>query len=229
MPHPLEDEERREPAKVGVTQTRAHEDTFRAIDPLIDRGAQLVQLGELVARVVRDQEPDGLEPFREPRCDCRAQLVEPRARLSRHLRRVEKPVRQPPSPERIDEVDLVEHDLDRQLVRADLGQDGIDRGDHLLHPLVVGRRIDHVEHQVGGERLLERRCEPLDQLVRKAADETDRVGHEVPPAVVVEAPRRRIERLEQPIVHGCAGPRQRIEQRRLADVGVPGQRHRRGL
>ena len=66
----LEDEERRKPAKVGVTQTRAHEHTFRAIDPLIDRGAQLVQLGQLVAGVVRDQEPDGLEPFREPRCDC---------------------------------------------------------------------------------------------------------------------------------------------------------------
>ena len=77
----LEDEERCEPAKVGVAQTRAHEDAFLAIDPLVDRRAQLVQLGELVARVVRDQEPDGLEPFGESRGNSGAQLVEPLARL----------------------------------------------------------------------------------------------------------------------------------------------------
>ena len=77
----LEDEERCEPTKVGVAQTRAHEDAFLAVDPLVDGCAQLVQLGELVARVVRDQEPDGLEPFGEPRGDSGAQIVEPVAGL----------------------------------------------------------------------------------------------------------------------------------------------------
>ena len=81
----FEDEERCEPAKVGVTQTRAHEDPLLAIDPLVNRRAQLVELGELVACVVRDQEPDGLEPFSESRRNGGAQLVEPLARLSRHL------------------------------------------------------------------------------------------------------------------------------------------------
>ena len=50
--------------------------------------------------------------------------------------------------------------------------------------VVGGRGIGHVQHEVGDERLLERRREPLDQLVREAADETRRCrsrGSGVPP------------------------------------------------
>ena len=80
-----------------------------------------------------------------------------------------------------------------------------------------------MEHQVGHERLLERRGEPLDELVRQPADEPDRVGHEVAAAVVLERARRRVERLEEAIVHGDAGAGERVQQRGLADVGVAGE------
>ena len=62
-----------------------------------------------------------------------------------------------------------------------------------------------------------------------AADEADRVGHEVAPARRSRSPRGRVERLEQPVVHRGVGPGQRVEQRRLADVRVPGEGDRRRL
>ena len=84
---------------------------------------------------------------------------------------------------------------------ADLAQDGVDGGD-LLDELLLGRGcVDDVEHEVGDERLLERRREPLDQLMRQPPDEADGVGDEVAAALVLEAARRRVERLEQPVAH----------------------------
>jgi hypothetical protein len=53
-----------------------------------------------------------------------------------------------------------------------------------------------VQHQIGGQRLLERGCKALDELMRQAADEADRVGDEVAAALVLEPSRRRVERLE---------------------------------
>ena len=44
-----------------------------------------------------------------------------------------------------------------------------------------------MEHEVGDERLLERRGEALDELMRQPADEADRVGDEVAPPFVLEA------------------------------------------
>ncbi len=86
-----------------------------------------------------------------------------------------------------------------------------------------------MQDEVGRKRLLERRGEPLHQLVGKAPDETDRVRDEVAAPVVLETSRRRVERLEETVVHGhlCTG--QRVEQGRLADVRVPGERHGRSL
>ena len=57
-----------------------------------------------------------------------------------------------------------------------------------------------MQDQVGDERLLERRGEALDELVRQPADEADRVGDEVAPPVVLEPARGRVERLEEPVV-----------------------------
>ena len=57
-----------------------------------------------------------------------------------------------------------------------------------------------MQDEVGDERLLERRREALDELVRQAADEADGVGDEVAAALVLEAARRRVERLEEPVV-----------------------------
>ena len=77
-----------------------------------------------------------------------------------------------------------------QVGRADLAQDAVDRGD-LLDELLLGRGpVDDVEDEVGDERLLERRREALDELMRQAPDEADGVGDEVAAALVLEAARR---------------------------------------
>ena len=111
-----------------------------------------------------------------------------------------KRVREPPAAERVDLVDLVQHELERDLVRTDLPEHGVHGRDHLLEPVVRLGGVDDVQHEVGDERLLERRREALDELRRQPADEADGVGDEVALAVVLEAPRRRVERLEEPVL-----------------------------
>ena len=58
-----------------------------------------------------------------------------------------------------------------------------------------------MQDQVREERFLEGGCEALYELMREPSDESDRVGDEVPPAFVLEAARRRIERLEEAVVN----------------------------
>ena len=86
-----------------------------------------------------------------------------------------------------------------------------------------------MEDEVGHERLLERRGESLDELMRQAADETDRVRDEVAPPLVLEPARRRIDRLEQPVADRDIRVGERVEKRRLAGVRVAGERHGRRL
>ncbi len=83
-----------------------------------------------------------------------------------------------------------------------------------------------MKDEVGDERLLERRGESLDELVRKAADEPDGVGQEIAAPVVLERPRRRVEGLEEAVSYRHARIGQRIHERRLADVGVAGKSDR---
>ncbi len=83
--------------------------------------------------------------------------------------------------------------------------------------------------EVGDERLLERRGEALDELCRQTADEADGVGDEVAAAVVLEAARRRVECLEEPVVDGDSRVGEGVEERRLAGVRVPGERDGRRL
>ena len=56
-----------------------------------------------------------------------------------------------------------------------------------------------MQDQVGVERLLERRGERVDQLVRQLADEADGVGEQVRAAADLERARRRVERVEEPL------------------------------
>ena len=91
-------------------------------------------------------------------------------------------------------------------------------------PLVGRGRVGDVEDEVGDERLLERRREALDELRRQAPDEADGVGDEVALAVVLEAARRRVERLEEPVLDRDLGAGERVQERRLADVRVAGER-----
>jgi succinyl-diaminopimelate desuccinylase len=159
----------------------------------------------------------------------RPQLIQPLARQRRHLKRVGIASSQAAAAQRVDCVDLVQHELAWERVCADLAKHGVDRMLHLRQPSLGHGRVEHVEEHVGDERLLERRGEPFDELVRQAAHEADRVRDEVAPAVVLEAPRRRIERLEQAVVNGHTGSRQRVQQRRLADVRVTRECDRRRL
>ena len=83
--------------------------------------------------------------------------------------------------------------------------------------------VDDVQDQVGEHGLLERRLERLDQLVGQLLDEADRVGEQVVAAGELEAAGGRVERVEEPVPHPDLGPGQRVEQRRLAGVGVAGE------
>ena len=94
-------------------------------------------------------------------------------------------------PSVVDRVDLVHDELDGQIVRPDLAQNRVDGG-HLLDELLLGgRAVDDVQDEVGDERLLERRGEALDELVRQAPDEADGVGDEIAPSLLLEAARDR--------------------------------------
>ena len=86
-----------------------------------------------------------------------------------------------------------------------------------------------MQDQIGDEGLLERRREALDELGRQPADEADGVGDEIALALVLEAARRRIEGLEEPVVDRDVGVGQRVQERRLADVRVAGERNSRNL
>src|SRR5690606_12831066 len=65
------------------------------------------------------------------------------------------------------------------------------------------------------------------ELVRQVAHETDRVDQGVRAAVrCLRAPHRRVEGRKQHVLHESPGPRQTVEQRRLARVRVARDRHR---
>jgi len=83
-----------------------------------------------------------------------------------------------------------------------------------------------VEDEVGDEGLFQRRGEALDQLVRQAPDEANRVGDQVATALVFEAARGRIERLEEAVSNRDPGVGERVEERRLAGVRIAGERDR---
>ena len=86
------------------------------------------------------------------------------------------------------------------------------------------RRVDDVQDQVGEPRLLERRAERVDELMRQLADEADGVGEQVRAAVEAHRARRRVERVEEPVLHADVGAGERVQQRRLAGVRVAGER-----
>ena len=83
-----------------------------------------------------------------------------------------------------------------------------------------------VQDEVARERLLERRREGLDQAVRQLPDEPDRVRDDVGASEVVEGARRRVERVEEAVGGRDLGAGERVQQRRLADVRVAGERDR---
>ena len=86
-----------------------------------------------------------------------------------------------------------------------------------------------MQQQVRLARLRERRAEGVDELVRELADEADGVGQQVVAPAQPPAARRRVERVEEAVAHADLRARQRVEQRRLAGVGVADERDGRQL
>ena len=107
---------------------------------------------------------------------------------------------------------------------------GVDLGEHVAHGVdltlrVGGAGVDDVDQVVGAAGDLERALERLDEAVRQAADEADGVGEQHRLAAGQrEAAGRRVERGEQAVLGQHAGVGQRVEQRRLAGVGVADDR-----
>ena len=109
------------------------------------------------------------------------------------------------------------------IARADLGEHGVHRG-HARVDLGPAR-VDDVQEQIGVDHLFERRAERLDQLVRQALHEPDRVGHEHHLATrETKATGRGIEGREELVFDERVGMRQPVEERRLARVRVTDQR-----
>ena len=94
----------------------------------LDRRAERVELRERAAVVVRHEQPHQFQPAREPLGQARLQLVEALAGPSRHLRRIRKRFSEPAARHLVDAVDLVQHELARKLVRADLLEHLLDGG-----------------------------------------------------------------------------------------------------
>ena len=122
-----------------------------------------------------------------------------------------------------DPIDLVVDAEPRHLVRLDLGQHALDRFDV---PLAIGiGGVDDVQQQIGLHDFLERGAERGDQAVRQAIDEADRVRQQdLRPAGQPHLAQQRIERDEQRVRDERFLPRQAVEERRLAGVGVADQR-----
>ena len=98
----------------------------------------------------------------------------------------------------------------------------------MISCLGLGRRgVEHVREQLRAARLLERGRERVHQLVGQLADEADRVRQQVRPAAQLQRARGRVQRVEQAVAHAHLRAGERVQQRRLARVGVADQRDRR--
>ncbi len=223
----LGDEVPREARRLRTRQPRAHANAVRRVAPFRDRRTELVERRERSPVRIRHQQPDVLEAIGEELRDPLLQSVQALTGVRGDEKRPRVCVLDAPPAERIERVDLVQDELDRDVVGADLGENGRDGGDRLREALLRKRGVGYMEDEVSDERLLERRRKALDELGRQASDEPDRVRYEVALPVVLERPRRRVERLEEPVVDGCVGAGERVQERRLADVRVAGERDRR--
>ena len=97
----------------------------------------------------------------------------------------------------------------------------------LTRPLRIAR-VENVQQQIGLAQLFQRRAKCVDEILRKVGDEADRVGHpNVRARCEIGAPHRRVERRKRLVGDERVAARQRVEQRRLADVRVSDQRDER--
>ena len=117
----LGDEVAREARRLRARKPRADADALRRVAPLRDRCAELVQRGERSPVRVRDEQADVLEAIGEELRDPLLERIETLAGVRRDEECTRVRVLDAPSAERIECVDLVEDELDRDLVGSDLG------------------------------------------------------------------------------------------------------------
>ncbi|MCW0462736.1 hypothetical protein NB717_003804 [Xanthomonas sacchari] len=127
----------------------------------------------------------------------------------------------------LDAVDLVEHQQLRQFAGADRVQHLVDLGDALLAQRIGG--VDHVQQQICLARLGQGRAERRHQFVRQVAHEADGIGQHRVAAGQRDAPHGRVQGREQLVGGVGFGAGQRVEQGRLAGVGVAHHRDPRQL
>ena len=122
---------------------------------------------------------------------------------------------------------LLKTRMRRDLVEVELGEHLV-RGLDVLVLRVVAR-VDDVEEQIGVGRLLERRAERGEEILRQIADEADGVGDDdlaiaVPGPADLEVARARVERGEELVLGEDLRAGERVEQRALAGVRVADDR-----
>ena len=111
-------------------------------------------------------------------------------------------------------------------IDAELGKDGIDVG-ALMRARLIGD-VAHMQDQIGFDHLFQRGAEGCDQHGRQVGDEPHRVGeHGLGATRQANGAMGRIERGEQRVLGEHAGAGQRIEQGRLAGIGVADESHGR--
>jgi len=212
-----------EPVQLSHRHLGPHEHTILPLGPG-QVASHLVQLMQPRALAVGDEQLDlGQGVFEcplDPLPQCLDALVGQRG--DQHRPRMAQ--QRLAAPVFVEQVDLVEHQQARLVARADLLQHRIDRLE-VRKPALLGRCcIDHLQDQVGEDRLLEGCLEGLDQLVGQLLDEADRVGEEEVPAGEGDAARGRVERVEEPVPHAdLLSSGKGVEQGRLAGVGVAGE------
>ncbi len=109
----LRDQERCKAPELTSGEPTANQHAVRRVDSLVDRRPERIELGKLPALRVGNEEANRLVPVREPLGDAGAECIDPLAAERGDLEGMREPVREPPARERVDRVDLVQHELDR--------------------------------------------------------------------------------------------------------------------
>src|SRR5439155_24513812 len=100
----LGDEVGREAAQLAARQARAHVDALLPVLTLVDRRSERVELGELPALGVRQEEPNRLDAVTEARREAPPQLIEPLSGERRDVQRPWEAIGEASSRERVDGV-----------------------------------------------------------------------------------------------------------------------------
>jgi hypothetical protein len=186
-----------------------------------------VKLRKALTRVKGYEQLDLRESLPDLACNSAPQGLEPLTRFRRDDRCVRVLERELPPVLFVEQVNLVHDEQAGSRAGPDLLQDRVRRSDR-VGPLGVGlRAIHHVENEVGEDRLLEGGLEGLNELMRQLANEPDRVGEQIPATLVLEGPRCRVQRVEEPLPHAHASAGESVQEGRLAGVRVTGEGDRR--